>query len=72
MLCVTVRLGESVYVDGPAKIQLAATINGKARLAFDAPESTTVLREKLVPEEVRTAWGQMPLGLGDSHEQPTR
>lgn len=70
MLCVTVRLGEAVYVDGPAKIVLQATVNGKAKLNFDAPESTTVLREKLVPEEVKTAWGNF--SIGDSHEQPTR
>jgi len=41
------RLGESITIDGPATITLVRASDGRARLAIEAPEATTILRGEL-------------------------
>lgn len=49
MLVLTVRDGECIEVNGPAKINFETARPCKIKLGIEAPPTTTVVRPKLQP-----------------------
>lgn len=61
-LILTRRLNEAVSVDGPAEITVVRLRPESVRLAFRAPETTTILRDDVRCRRVLTLWGAFPIG----------
>lgn len=49
------RIGQSIVVDGPARIMIVGLSGSYARIATDAPDGTTILREELIEGNRDTA-----------------
>jgi len=48
MLVITRKIGEGLQI-GDTTIEVSAIINDRVRIAIDAPENVTVLRQELGP-----------------------
>lgn len=51
MLVLSRKTGEKVVITGPCTIQIAQVMNGRVRLAFDAPLTTNVVRDELLADD---------------------
>lgn len=63
MLILQRNLEQKIVVDGPCVIQVTRIMGDKVWLGFDAPQSTTVLREELVDAYMGDSTGD---GIRDS------